>query len=709
MKYFFYLLIFLTSQAIFARPDIENIDYQLFEMQGKQGIKDNQGNVLIPAQYEELGWSKGDFEIVNNVLGFRLNDAWGLINLQNEIIAQATYTQLYPGNRGLLIAAVKGKVSQRDFLGVVSTEGKVVLPFKYASVKLADLRAIVASKPGRHYMYGVVDLGDKVIIPLEYKDIKVLGGLRYAVRNFDGKTAIFNDKGKQIIDFSLDSISSFRNNLAIIYDNHLRGLIDAQGQVIAPLGSKDFKISGGEVKQLSFNEWKVLDNGNNTIGSYNYDRLKVYDTARMQVHANGKSWLINKAGDALTPQYYTDLGIEEGGHFAFKHGGLWGMMKSGGELLIPAKFDSVFLFEDMIYAREKVGGTYKWSLYDAFGVKKSNHYYDNIRERTHYFFPVSRQGYWGFIDRAGEEVIHCVYDDVSPFEEGMAVVKFHGETGIIDKFGSWVVLPQKADVEIVNSQYYLTRKGKMTTLKSFEEGTVYFTENKVEVNENYLLEHLSEGGLWKIDFEGRIFNSLGEDRYQEVRPPSEGFYAARIDGKYGFIDSQNRLRIANRYDEVGPFQEGLAAFKLLGRWGFLDKRERIIIQPAYNSSSTFKNGLAIVSNDKGKGLINLKGEPVCSFEYDDIQRQDNDRFLVTKAGKSGLISNTGKLLINAKYDELRDLNNGFAIVKKFGKYGLVNIHGVDIIPVMYDQLIYDSFNDQYLAMKKSDWENVQLP
>lgn len=709
MKYIFYLLIIFSTQIAFARSASEGIDYQLFEMQGKQGIKDNNGNILIPAQYEELGWSQGDFEIVNNVLGYRSNNMWGLISLNNEVVTQASYTQLYPGSRSLFIAAMKGKLSQRDFLGVISAEGKTVLPFKYASVKLADLRAIVATKPGRHYTYGVVDLGDKVIIPLEYKEITLLGSLRYAVRNFDGKTAIYNDKGKQIIDFSLDSISNFSHNLAIIYDNHLRGLIDAQGQIIVPLGTKDFKISNEGVQRLSFNEWTILDNSNKTLDSYNYDQLKVYDANRLQVYANGKSWLIGKDGNPLTPQHYVDLGMEEGGHFAFKNGKAWGIMKPDGELLIPARFDSVFLLEDMIYAREKVGGVGKWSLYDTYGVKKSNHYYDNIRERTQYFFPVSRQGYWGFIDRAGEEVIHCVYDEVSPFIEGMAVVKFHGETGIIDKFGSWVVLPQKSGIEIINSKYYITQKGKLTTLKSFDEGTVYFTENPVEIKDSYLLEHLSEGGLWKIDFEGRIFNSLGEDRYQEVRPPSEGFYAAKIDGKYGFIDSQNRLRIANRYDEVGPFQEGLAAFKLLGHWGFLDKRERIIIQPAYNSSSTFKNGLAIVANDKGKGLINATGQPVCSFEYDDIKRQENERFLVVKSGKSGLISNTGKLLINAKYDELKDLNNGFAIVKRFGKYGLININGVDVIPVMYDQLVYDEYNDQYLAMKKSEWEDVQLP
>ena len=709
MKQFFYLAtIFLTLFTI-SSYTYASADYQLFEMQGKQGMKDKDGNVLIPAQYDELGWSRGVLEVINNTVGYKVNDKWGIITLDNEIVKQPEFTQLFPGNKTLLIAAKDGKVSHRDFLGVITLDGKPLIPFKYTSIELKDLRAIVGIKPGKNYLYGVVDLAGREILPIEYKEVKALGHLRYAVKNQEGKSAIFSDKGRQVIGFELDSISCFDHNVAIIYDNHLRGLIDIHGQIVEPLGKKDFKIDADGVKKLSFNEWALLDHKNQQSDTYYYDKIRPYDSSRLQVWANGRSWLIDNEKHVLTSEKYTALTAPVQGHFGFEVNNMWGVMKNDGELLIPARFDSLFFHEDMIYVREKLAGVYKWSLYDNYGVKKSAHHYDQIRERTAYYFPVSRQGHWGFINRSGEEVIHCVYDAVSPFVEGMSVVKFHGEKGVIDKFGEWVVLPQKADLTIINDEFYLAKDKQLTILKSFKEGTVYFTENYIEIKDNYLLEHLADGRLWKIDFEGRIFGAVGTDRYQEVREPSEGFYAVKIDDKYGFIDAQNRLRIANRYDEVGPFQEDLAAFKLLGKWGFLDKRERIIIQPQFTYSSVFKKGLAIVSTSAGAGLINKEGDEVCAFDYDEIQRLENERYLAKKNNKYGLISETGRVLINARYDALNDLNNGFAIVQRSGKYGLITIHGVDVIPTMYDELFYDEASGKYLGMKKSEWEKVNLP
>ncbi|ELR71271.1 hypothetical protein C900_02886 [Fulvivirga imtechensis AK7] len=714
MKDIFYLLIFVFFSSSFftdltAFPS-GSADYQLFEREGKQGLKDNEGNILISASYDELGWSKGPFEVFNNVLGYRQGSQWGVISLQNEIIIANRFSQLYPGAKNMLIAGIKDPASHRHLMGVVTIEGKEVLPFQYASIRLTDLRAIVSTRQGSKYVYGVVDFDNKTVIPSQYADISFLGSLRFAVRNGEGKTAIFNDKGKQVLGFELDSISNFRHGYALTYENHLRGLINLDGAILQPVKYKDFKVSGDGVKALDFNQWHVISNDNQELKRMRYDALLPYGKGLTEVRANDKTWLINTEAEALTPKNYDQLKGFDSGFVAFRIDSRWGVMDDQYNVLMPARFDSVFLSEGMIYTREMIHGKLMWSMYDELGVKKSHYNYDEIGKRTSHLYPVKRQGHWGFIDRSGEEVIHCVYDEVSPFVDGLSAVGFHREFGIVDKTGDWIVLPQKARIRVINDQYYVTNDGRLTTLKSLDEGTIYFTENPLEIKENYLLEHLSDGTIWKIDFQGRMVKpAFSSDRYQEVRAPSEGFYAAKIDGKYGFIDAQNRLRIANRYDEAGSFSEGLAAVKLMGRWGFIDKLERLVIQPLYNKEAIFKNGLAVVSNDKGSGLITPEGKPACPFDFDAIERLDNGRFIAKKGNKTGLINESGRIIINVKYEELQDLNNGYAIVKLFGQYGLVDLNGVDIIPIAYDQLIYDPNNGNYLAMKKSQWESVSLP
>ncbi|MBL3655059.1 WG repeat-containing protein [Fulvivirga sediminis] len=703
----FNLIILSSSFGVFANA---GDPYKLFEDQGKQGLKNTEGNVVIPAKYESIGWSKGGLEVVNNTVGYKTAEGWGLISLSNEIITKPEYMQIYPSGRRLIIAAKKGKVSQREFLGAISTDGKVALPFKYASITISDLRAIVSNKSGREYRYGVVDLGGKEILPMNYKEIIPLGNLRYAVKNQNNKTAIYNDNGKQIVDFSLDSISPFKAGYAVVFENHERGLVNTNGVMVSPVGSKDFDLSGEVPKKLDFNTWFILDQDQTEIDTLAFDDVEPVSEDYLQVYCNEKTWLIDSVGNALTPKNIDELVYTPDGLMAFRKKQKWGVMTQDSKEVLSARFDSVYLSNDMIYCREKVGGVKKWSLYDVHGVKKSTQLYDNIGPETSYIYPVKKGKYWGFINRAGDEVIHCVYDEVTPVIDGYLMVKFHGEYGVIDKVGRWIVFPQPKFIKVINDDYYLELDRNLTNLKSFEDGTVYFTQNKVEVFENYLLEYLNDGSVWKVDFEGRILNKpSANEKYQEVRKPTEGFYPVKINGQYGFIDNQNRLRIANRYDDVGNFSEELAAIKLLGRWGFIDKRERIVVQPLYNWVSGFEDGLSIASTNSGMGLINAQGTKVSAFDYDSVYHESNGRYVIIKNGKKGLINKAGRLIVNPKYDELVDLGNGRVIVKKFKKYGVINLHGVDVIPLIYDKLYFDKAHSHYLAMKKTEWKEVELP
>ena len=227
--------------------------------------------------------------------------------------------------------------------------------------------------------------------------------------------------------------------------------------------------------------------------------------------------------------------------------------------VMAATADSVQLDHGLLFAQN----AYKlWQIYDTLGIKKSSYKYELVGKKTGYLWPVRRNGYWGFIEQSGKEVIRAVYDKVGDFLHGKVVVGFHGESGVINKEGEWVVYPEKAVIQLLTDDLYLTKKGKLTILKSLTNGTVYFTENDIEIRENYLLEKLQDGKFWKIDFDGRIaYQRPRDERFEEVREPSEGLYPVKINGLYGFIDNRNRLRVSNRYEDVGNFKEGLAPFK----------------------------------------------------------------------------------------------------------------------------------------------------
>ena len=52
---------------------------------------------------------------------------------------------------------------------------------------------------------------------------------------------------------------------------------------------------------------------------------------------------------------------------------------------------------------------------------------------------VEKNSKYGYIDKQGNEVVACKYDDAEGFSDGMAIVKKNGKYGYIDKQGNEVV------------------------------------------------------------------------------------------------------------------------------------------------------------------------------------------------------------------------------------------------------------------------------
>src|SRR5690606_37122441 len=94
----------------------------------------DKGELIIPAQYDDLGWSKGMPMIINNVLGYKVGNLWGLINIKNKKEIAPAYAVVYPANDRLLIASKLNRHNNNMYFGLISTEGETILSFKYYSL-----------------------------------------------------------------------------------------------------------------------------------------------------------------------------------------------------------------------------------------------------------------------------------------------------------------------------------------------------------------------------------------------------------------------------------------------------------------------------------------------------------------------------------------------------------------------------------------------
>jgi len=696
--YIFALLIQIFSLQAVADP------YTLFTENGKVGLKNEAGLVVIQPQYEALGWSNGSFSVNGNVTGYKLKGGWGVISISDQRITPPAYTSLSPAESSLIIASKESNLLQIR-TGCINTEGKTVIPFMYAGIKVHAMRVVAFIREGNRFKHGLVDLNNRILIPFEYRNIYPIGSLRYAVEDFNGKTALYSESGRQITGFDIDSLSDFRNNLAIIYESGKMGLINREGQLQSEAKYREIELNPGGVRVRMPDQWQIFTAENKLIETIEADSISWIEEGRYKIQSAGRSWLTNAAFKKIHNETFQSIGVFQNARAIFKSGALFGVMRKNGSVVLPPNFSKIILGDDYMLTFEKNIDKSSWTLRDTLGQRKTTKLYDVMCKKTGLIFPVKKNGFWGGIDFFGNEIIACVYDSLYETHHNQVAVKFKGMYGIISLKEEWLAYPQPHPAKLLNPDRYFKKSDSTLFLCSFNGTILYFTNNQVQVHENFLVESVSNGGTWTIDFDGRIISRQLPPSIQteEIFPSSEGLRGIRRNGKYGFIDDQGRLRIANRYESIMSFSEGLAGIKIRNKWGFINRDEKIVIQPNYEEATPFHRGYSLVKQNGLFGLIDTEGKVILPTRFHSIRVQDNGRLLLMKDGMQGLADAFGNVLLHPKYVSVEDLNNGFVIVQQNGKFGLTTLNGVSTVPTHYDWLTFDRHKNTYFALQKSQW------
>lgn len=700
MKGLFAVVMFLIGSACWADS------FLVFEENGKVGIKDQDGKVVLPASFDALGWADGSFSVIGDVTGYRLNNQWGIINLKKEFITKAEFESIVYSSGEYLVARKKINPAQVK-AGCLNLRGETKIPFQYDGIQVHGLRAIVFHFQKGRYYYGLTDLENRIVIPVLYKQIYPLGTLRYAVENEHGKIALFTETGKAISAFNIDSIAAFKNSKAIMYQNLNEGLLDREGNIVVEPAYQKIEVNAEKVKILPHNEWQVLTATNKLKQKFNAESIVPIE--RGYIYRYGTQYgLLDTALNVLVPAQYDQLIPLKADLFLASRNGKQGIIQADNAVVFPFQYDSLKINHAFIRAFQKPKG---WVLTNQNRSFKTEKQYDWIGESKEAYWPVRNFGFWGLLNSAGIETVHCVFDSLLEISDQRVVVKFRNQYGIISSQEEWLVAPQPYPLHLLNDSCYLQKQAHLTFLKKYSGETIYFTENPTVYEEASWNEYLPDGTIKTLDYNGSVLaRTLAPvlNRLEEIYEVHEGMRGIKRDGKYGFIDDRNRLRIANRYDGIGYFQEGLAAVKLIGKWGFINAEDQIIIHPNYESASPFVEGLSLVRRGGKAGIIDRNGKYILSLHYDSLERLADNKIKLYQNGLVGLADAQGTLLIEPRFSQLEELGNGLIMVVQDSRYGVISGTGLPVIPVIYDSITYDPIQNQFLASIKSVWKEIEL-
>lgn len=738
-RYLLMIVIFSHGLQLHAA---EGEEYSIIEKDHKKGLVNKRGRVLIPPEYDDLGWTNGGTQLLENVIGFKKGGLWGILNTKNERITDPIYTSLTRFNENWIVASKKLPYNSNIVYGVINAKGNAEIAFQYHKLSVHKNQIIATLNKEDNYLYGVLDDRAKPVFPVKYDRIEVITDELYEVTLNDA-VAVFHEDGRDLTGFSLDSIKLKDDKYVLTFHNGKAGIIANQGNYVIEPTYRALAIEAGSLKAEKFREWMMLDNTNGLLSTYSYDEIVPKGLEIYMVSVGEAEALIHQSDSLLTPFSNFEILDQHKGWISVRKGNKSGVLHFNGKMFLEPIYDSVRFMNDLFAVKYKKDGKRGWNLINGNGVVITDQVYDEIDWLGDSYFMAKRDSYWGIVNNLGAEIIFCKYDSIVQYTEGKLLVEFLGEDGILNLNGEWEILPQNKDIEIIDPLRYLIRS-------PFGSFVAYYPETKDFSAEYFLYKHgdrylektqdlkcglLDENGkrVIKPEFdeistlqedsiyyakreEGHSFITKSgqimvadDDRFEEINNMSEEFIGVKIDGRWGFVDINGKLRIANQYDNIGPYNEGLAPIKILNRWGYIDKRETIVVQPAYDTVYHFRGGLCEVMKKGKYGLINASGKITLDCEYDNLIKLKTGGYLTKKNNKFGLVSEEGRLLILPRFENVEDLDNGFVIASRKGKYGLLSSDGVSIIPMIYEEMKYDRINDVYLVAKSPEWIDLPKP
>lgn len=166
-----------------------------------------------------------------------------------------------------------------------------------------------------------------------------------------------------------------------------------------------------------------------------------------------------------------------------------------------------------------------------------------------------------------------------------------------------------------------------------------------------------------------------DEIFEWVDDPFENIRRVRLNDKYNFINSKNKLISTKWYDDAGRFG------------GHVNEK--------------VYTGVATVYNDDHKiNLINAKGELMCSQWFDDIYYFFNNFAVVLLDDKYNYINIKGKLVSDQWFDYV-DRANGDTLIKKYmvayvrmeEPYHTENLLDLKTGKLLLDEKIIDNIDD----------------
>lgn len=343
-----------TYDSIEPIKNIKN-SYKIVK-DGKVGLSDNSGNIIIDPEYKDIEALTDKYE--NGYIVQDNNNKYGLINYNKKQVLECKYDKIFNvyGNN-MYVVTENGKTK------LINQDGETILSTGFDEIEEIDTNILIK----KNDKYGVIETSGNTLIEPTYNELKYIFDGKYIAENDDGNFGIIDINNNEVVPFLYTRITYLSEE----------GIIEADeknGQTVLMNTSFENKAEGivSEINE-NYNFIKVRVNGEYKYYNFKLEEKNIKDIYPANTlflsKQNGKYGYVDKNGTVIVDYIYDDATEQnEFGFSAVKKDGKWGAIDSTGKVVIEPSYT---LSQNTI-----INFIGKWHL----GPDINANYYTDIKE-----------------------------------------------------------------------------------------------------------------------------------------------------------------------------------------------------------------------------------------------------------------------------------------------------------------------------------------
>ena len=436
-------------------------------------------------------------------------------------------------------------------------------------------------------------------------------------------------------------------------------------------------------------------------------------------------------------------------YFVINKDNKWGVIDNNAKTIIYPTYEDAIIIPNnkqpifiCTYDVNYEDGTYKTKVLNAKGKTMFKEYdkvlaLENYDENNSIWYEnnvllVEKDGKYGLINFAGEEILTVTYDKIYTLKgiENSLVTEKNGKLGLVDntgheaipneyqeikvlgkdikeyivkqndKYGIYDVLDCKYEEILVlnnNKVFCVKENGKYKVINNKEE--VVFSESFKEIKEikNNIVVYKNSKGYtaYNIETQAKL-----EKTYTDLIYTSNNKFIAKSGNNYGIINLDNEIKVDFKYSKINYYQD-VKVYELeensIDENKILNSELVEIAQGVVNETNS-KKAYIKVWTEQGYKYFETNGQEKSSKEI----LTNNNLFLSKENGKYGFVDKEGKVVVEYIYDDAREQNDfGYIAVKKDGLWGSLDKNGNSIAEPKYnleENMVIDFIGEYHLGV-----------